>query len=242
MTERIIHPTTPDVIIKELSNTNKDISDDFFKFFAAEIMEFAEKFATGYKKHIELTRLAVDQKNKQRAFVSALSYMIFENLFTSFKLFLYGYQVPSGNLMRQVIENVALSTLCSLDFDITVNKSKNKTINFFENFYHQKPEAQSHKAILYLEWNIEAIGIKQEPFDVLKSTRKFYHNYSHPSILSMANLLSFGSPGTTYIGGAFDLEKKDSYQKELSRRISLSNILADFIEGLMTRVNKLPKN
>jgi len=239
MTKHIINPAKADEIVKELFNTNKDIIDEFSKYFAEDIMEFAEKYTAGYKKHSELNRLAIDTTNKQRAYVSGLSYMMFENLFTSFKLFMLGYHTPSGNLMRQVIESIALTILCSLDFNIVINKSKTKNINFFESFYLQKPEANSNKAIFYLEMNIEPIGIKQHPVEVLKSSRKFYHQYSHPSMLSMANILSFQSPGTTYIGGSFDVDKKEGYKKELAHRINLCKILPDFIDGLILRIKKL---
>jgi len=242
MTKHIINPAKPDEIVKELFNANNDIIDEYSKFFSTEIMSFAEEYAVGYKKHLELNRLTIDTKNEQRAYVTHLSYMLFENLFTSFKLFMLGYQTPSGNLMRQVIESIGLATLCSLDFDIIVEKkkSKNKSINFFQSFTLQKPEANSNKAIFYIEMNLKAIGVKQKSIDALKSSRKFYHNYSHPSLLSMANIMSFQSPGKTYIGGSFDVEKKDKYKKELVHRINFCKILPDFIEGLIYRLKKLP--
>lgn len=143
--------------------------------------------------------------------------------------------------MRQVIETVALSTLCSLDFDITVKyKGKEKSMNFFECFTQQKSVAKSHKAIFYLESNSISIGIKKDAIDTLKSARKFYHNYSHPSLLGMANVISFKNCGDTFIGGSFDLEKIDKYKKELVHRVNFCKILPNFIEGIISKVKQLP--
>lgn len=237
MTKQLINPAKPDEIVKALFNGNSDIIDAYSKEFSKEILNFAEEYATAYKRYMELNRLSINEKNVQIAYVAGLSYLLFENLFTSFKLFILGYQSPSGNIMRQVTESIALATLCSLDFDIVINK--NKSINFFDSFVLQKPEAQSHHAIRYLENNFKSIGIKQIAIDNLKSAKNFYNNYSHPSLLSMANIMSFQSPGDTYIGGSFDTEKIDEYKDELVHRINFCKILPDFIEGLICRVKKL---
>jgi len=240
--KHLINPAKPDQIVKELFNGNNDIVDEFSKIFSSEILSFAEEYASGYKKYMELNRLAIATKNKQKACVENLSYLLFENLLTSFKLFVLGYQIPSGNMMRHVIENVCLAILCSLEFDIVVKKSNanTKRINFFQSFVNQKPEAQSHKAIRYLEINSKAIGVKQDAIDSLKDSRSFYHKYSHPSFLCMANIMSFRSPGETYMGGSFDPEKVNGYKKELVHRVNFCRILPDFIDGLIFRVKKLP--
>jgi hypothetical protein len=241
MTEHLIDPTKPDEIVKEIFNNNKDIIDEYSKNFSKEILEFAEEYAVGYRKYLELDRLVAETKSKQRAWVAGLSYLLFENLLTSFKLFTHGYQVPSGNMMRQVIENVALATLCSLDFEIISKMTlPPKTINFYQDFICHKPEAQSHKAIRYLELNHQKLNIQQDAIEVLKAARKFFHNYSHPSQLGMANMISFQFSEKAFIGGSFDIGKMTEYKKELLHRINFSKILPNFIEGLIFRVKKLP--
>jgi hypothetical protein len=242
MTEHLIDPTKPEEIVKEIFNNNKDIIDEYSKNFSTEILDFAEEYAVGYKKYLELDRLVAETKNKQRAWVAGLSCLLFENLLTSFKLFILGYQVPSGNMMRQVIENVALATLCSLDFEIISKRTKKetKTINFYQDFICHKPEGQSHKAIHYLELNHQKINIQQDAIEVLKAARKFFHNYSHPSQLGMANMLSFQFSEKAFMGGSFDIGKMTEYKKELIHRINFSKILPNFIEGLIFRVKKLP--
>lgn len=244
MTQHLFRPTKPDEIVKEICNSNIDIINEFSNHFSAEILNFAEEFAEGYKKYLELDRLATEIKNKQRAWVVGLSYLLLENLLTSFKLFIMGFQVPSGNMMRQAIENVALATLCSADFEIISKKTKKttKTIDFYQSFINDKPEAQSHKSIYYLELNCQKLNIKQNAVDVLKKARKFFHNYSHPSQLSLANLISFQSSNITYIAGSFDTGKMNEYKKELIHRINFSKIIPNFIDGLIYRVKKLPKN
>ena len=191
---------------------------------------------------VELNRLLIGSENKQKAYVGGFIYLMCDNLLTSVKLFIMGYETPSGNLMRQVIESVALAILCSLKDDIKIRKKRGKleNIHFYTSFIENKSEAKSHKAIQHLELNYQKLGIQKDAINALQKARKFFHNFSHPSQLSLATTISFEKPGKFFIGGSFDNGKMMEYKKELIHRINFCKILPNIIEGLIYKVNKLP--
>ena len=151
--ERFINPSRPDEIVKELFHDNSEVLNAFSERFSKELLEFAELFSDAYKKHLELNHLIKGTENKQKAYVSGLTHLLLDNLLTSVKLFIMGYEIPSGNLMRQVIESVALVTLCSLNDKIRIPYKHNKTkdIHFYTSFINKKSEAKSFLALKYLE-------------------------------------------------------------------------------------------
>lgn len=242
MENRFLNPTKPEEIVQELFNHNLEIVNEFYKYFSKEILEFAELFAAAYKKYLELDRLLIGTENKQKAYTEGFAYLIFDNLLVSEKLFILGYQTPSGNLMRQAIESVALAILCSSnnEIEIRTRKDKIKHINFFEEFVEGKSEAKSHKAIEYLEMNFKKLEVRKDAIDILKKSRSFFHQYSHPTLLSLATTVSFEAPGKMFIGGGFDFGKIKEYEKELKHRINFCRILPNIIEGLITKISKLP--
>ena len=242
MEERFLNPARPDEIVKEIFHDNLEVINEFSKHFSKEILDFAEAFSVAYKKYLELNHLLKNTENKQKAYVGGITYLLLDNLLTSVKLFIMGFEIPSGNLMRQVIESVALATLCSLEDKITIriNKNKTKDIHFYTSFISHKSEAKSFNALRYLEFNYQKLGINEAAIEALKKSRTFYHHYSHPGELSMAATISFENPGKSFIGGSFDKGKMPQYKKELEHRINFCKILPNIIDGLVYRIKKLP--
>ena len=239
MEERIINPARPDEIVKELFHDNSEVLNEFLDQFSKELLEFAELFSEAYKKYLALDHLIKDTENRQKAFVSGITYLLLDNLLTSEKLFIMGYQIPSGNLMRQVIESIALATLCSLKDKIRIS-TKKKDIHFYTSFINHKSEAKSSLALKHLEANYEKLGINVDAINAIKKSRIFYHQYSHPGELSLASTMSFKKPIKSFIGGSFDHGKIKEYKKELLQRINFCKILPNIIEGLIYRVKLLP--
>ena len=238
-------PAQPDHIIKEIFNPNEPIVNEFSKHFSAELLEFAENFSIAYKKYLEFDRLLKSTKNEQKGLVLGLTYLFLDNLFTSIKLFILGYQIPAGNLMRQVTEGIALASLCSLVDPITVNtdkkKRKIKEIHFYNNFLKDTPNARSHLAVKHLELNAKKYGISDDAITALKNQKKIFNNYSHPSILAISTIVSDEHPGKIFMGGGFDKEKIDQYKIELTNRIRVCAILPNVIQWLIENVKKIPE-
>jgi hypothetical protein len=240
MQERIINLEKPDEIISEIFHDNSDVLNKFYTNFSKELQEFAQLFTEAYKKNLELDQLVKNTENKQKAYVSAITYLLLDNLLTSVKLLVLGYDIPSGNLMRQVIESIALASLCSTKEKIQIKiKGKTKNIHFYTSFVNHKSEAQSHFALKYLEDNYIKLNIKKRAIDSLKKTRQLYHNFSHPGEMSLSSLVSFEQRGKIYICGGFDHGKIKQYKIEIMLRISLCKILPNFFQGLINNVNQL---
>ncbi len=242
MEERFINPARPEEIVQEIFHDNSEVINEFSGHFSKEILEFAELFSEAYKKYLELNHLLKGTENKQKAYVGGITYLLLDNLLTSVKLFIMGYEIPSGNLMRQVIESVALATLCSLKDKIRIKIKENRTkdIHFYSNFINHKSEAKSFMALKHLELNYDNLGINEDAIIALKKSRTFYHEYSHPGEFSLASTISFEKSGKSFIGGSFDNGKMVEYKKELVHRINFCKILPNIIEGLIYRVNQLP--
>jgi hypothetical protein len=242
MEERFINPARPDEIVKELFHDNSEVLNEFSDQFSKELLEFAELFSVAYKKHLELIHLIKDTKNKQKAYVSGLMHLLLDNLFTSVKLFIMGYEIPSGNLMRQAIESVALATLCFLKDKIKIKTKKNRSrdIHFYTSFVNHKSEAKSFLALKHLEANFNNLGINKDAISALEKSKNFYNHYSHPGKLSLASTISFEKPDKLFMGGSFDKRKEEQYRKELKQRINFCKILPNIIDGLIYRVKQLP--
>lgn len=241
MKEHIVNLASPPEVVKAIFHDNNEIVNEFSKKYPEEIIKFSELYSTAYKKYLELNRLTTNTENTQIAHVTAFTCLMLDNLLLSLKLFVLGYTIPSGNLMRQVVETVALTALCSLNEEITIRKNKkNINIHFYKHFYNKMPDAKSHLAMKYLEGNLKLMRINNDAFQVLRRSQNFYNNYSHPTELGLATIISFASRGKTYICGSFDEGKIGEYSKELHERINFCKIMPNIVEGLINNVKKLP--
>ncbi|MEK7825946.1 MAG: hypothetical protein AAB266_05925, partial [Nitrospirota bacterium] len=66
----------------------------------------------------------------------------------------------------------------------------------------------------------------------------FYHDYSHPTTLSLASLISFSEKGKLYLGAFFDIGKINEYTKEINGRVSLANIFDNIVDGIRINVSR----
>lgn len=241
MKDHLINPAKADEIVQEVFNNNSDIVTEFSNHFAKKILDFAELFSVAYKKYLELWRVCTDN-NIQKAYVSGLSLLLLDNLLTSVKLFVLGYQTPSGNLMRQALEGIALSTLCVLNehVEVKIKKNRMKEIHFFSCFIENEGVAKSHKALGLLEHNCERLGLQKEAITTLKKSRSHFHKHSHPSKESLATMMSFENPGKSFVGGSFDKGKVNIYKIELQERNNFCRILPNIFGWLIDKVNELP--
>lgn len=96
--------TKPKAIVNEIFEDDKWIKDAFSSHFSAELLEFAEILAEGFKGFNKLDKLA--SKDEQCLYTAAFIHGVFDDLVTSTKLLTSGKMIASGNLMRQAIEGV----------------------------------------------------------------------------------------------------------------------------------------
>ena len=83
--------------------------------------------------------------------------------------------------------------------------------------------------------NYKKLGLRKEGVEVLKEAQKFFHKFSHPTKLTIAAITSFSVAGL-YVGASFDDGKVDEYDKEVSGRVSLAEVFANFVEAVKRNV------
>ena len=194
---------------------------------------------------LELWHFTDDENKKeegvpQKDYVAFFTYLILDNLFTSTKLILLGFQTASGNLMRQVVEGIAVVILCSLQEDIKINTEGNVIKrHYFKSLLKKKYYTEPQKAISTLELNKENIYLSEYGLELLRLVKNYYSLYSHPTVWSTRSFISNGKPVRFSIGGGFDDGKIQEYKDELKSRVALCDTLPEFIDGLIQRVKEL---
>ncbi|MFH1983942.1 MAG: hypothetical protein ABIL58_19045 [Pseudomonadota bacterium] len=249
MKERIVSPQNPQEVLTELTCPNKDEIDEFLKAFPAEILQFSESFSTAYKGYLELNHTTLCPSNTdgeitQKDYVTFFTYQILDNLFTSTKTLLSGFQTASGNLLRQATEGIAVVILLSLDHTIQrterrKGKEKKKTFHFYQSFKNEKAYALSHLAIRLLLENQKLVGITDYGIEMLGIIKEYSNKHSHPTFFSTSSFISYGMSGKMYLGGSFDKGKIDWYRSELQARIGFCDKLPALIRGLVKKVRDL---
>ena len=165
------------------------------------------------------------QQALKKAHISALIYSAINNHIVSLKLFLSGYIIAAGNLQRQVIETVALALLCSA-----------ANLNILDCYIDNK--YSTNKAVRDVLRHYDKINLNKNALQVLERSRDFYDEYSHPTQLTLTNLISFSKSGKLYLGATFDEGKLEQYAKELNGRVSLAMVFDNFIDGVKANVEK----
>lgn len=205
---------------RELAQDVSEIRDEFLKRFESEVTEFIEHVIKAYLAWQKLEVMIMDDKKK--AYVGALAFTAMNLHVESFKLFLSGYPVAAGNLQRQVIETLALLILCS-----------EKSFDVLDRYMSDK--YSPNKAIRDLKKQREKLGVNENAVIALEKGHKFYHKYSHPTPMTMAEQIRF-SDQALFLGAAFDAEKIEEYKKEAKGKVSLARVLGNVIEGATGKI------
>lgn len=98
-------------ILTELISDDPGVRGDFLRHFRGKVEEFAEAMATAYLDWRLLSESV--QGNTNKADITTVAYVAITLHVQSMKVFLLGLTVAAGNLMRQVLETIALAFLCS---------------------------------------------------------------------------------------------------------------------------------
>jgi hypothetical protein len=201
-----------------LFSDNRDTRKKFLQHFGSEIDNFVSAISRSYTRLEEMPpRVPYD---KRSAWVDEFLFAAFNSLVTSFHLLISGFNIPSGNLMRHYGEATAMALLLS-HWQINAFDLLEKDFRF-----------PVHKAldIVKRNRNAELLGVSKQGWEKFIEITSFYDQYSHPSIFAAASTHIFSLPGSRQVGGEFDLEKKDSYQKEIRLAIGAAQRLYETIE------------
>ena len=196
---------------KELLKRDIDIRKMFLKRFEIEIDSFL-----CYCSEASSLFIDTDQKhrfNKRQAIVFSYLLTAMNDLFISLKLYISGYIIPSGNLIRHFIESISLALIC--------HSCDNATLSKIDNGKYMANNAPSD-VVKYLP----ALNLDKDFHNQLVNIRNWYHNYSHSTKLCTATYFSISEKDTIYFWGSeYDPEKEESYKKEIRMRSYLSGLL-----------------
>lgn len=214
---------TREKILTELTSDDADVRAEFVKIFETDTKVFCEAMADAIIKWRSLD--ADSQGNEKRAYISAMVFTAISLHILSLKLFLSGQAVASGSLFRQVVESIALALVCS-------GKDLGMLERFMENEY------STNVAVRDVLRHSERLGLKDDGVQALRDAQKFYDNYSHITILTIAAGMSFSEKSGLYVGAAFDEGKVEAYRKEARGRVSLAEVFPNFVEGVIANIAK----
>ena len=191
--------------------------------------EFETRFGPGIENFVLLAHKAYRRIQSMESRVpyeerSAWTYQFLfvalNHLACAFHLHISGFVVPAGNLMRQFGEAVAMSLLCS-----------HKKIDVLDRFLREGVSFPAHKALqmVRMKRNRNLLGVDGERWKQLENISKFYDHLSHAGLYSASALEIFSHRGDKSLGGAFDSEKVDFYEREIRRFHSAAMLLLDTV-------------
>lgn len=214
---------TKETIENEIHNFDYSVFKKFESKFKPEIDEFISNMQNAHKEFVFLDKNT--NGNEDKAYFSSLIFWSFSALLHSLKILCHGYQIPSGNLMRQCIEAIA--------FCIYATDKSNKSIEKFKN-----GKISTNKSVEKLNnRKIQSkLGINKEAVSTMINAKKFYDNFSHPSKMTIASTISFETQDV-YVGASYDVQKEYLYEKEFNFRVSLSRDLPEIIKHINEKIS-----
>ncbi|MFA6283813.1 MAG: hypothetical protein WCT30_00080 [Desulfurivibrionaceae bacterium] len=209
-------------ISTEITSDDAEIRAEYFKHFKPDIEKFIDAMARAF-----LEWRALDNNihaDERRAYVSGLVHTSITLHLLSLKLFVSGNTVAAGNLMRQVLESIALALLCA-----------GKNLGILEKF--MDGTYRTNNAIRDVKVHSNFLMLKPDGVAALADSQNFYHQYSHPTLLTLAAGISWTEKGL-YVGASFDEGKLEAYSKEINSRVGLAEVFVNFIHAVNANLYK----
>jgi hypothetical protein len=191
----------------------------FVERFSDQLDLFTARMVTAFSSWHAVDKIVCSEPS--HAHISAVLYAALNAHVVSMKLLMEGLLIPSGNSQRYVLESLALGLLISQPSKECLQR-------------YSKGEYQTSKAISDALANSVQLKLSAEELGELALFRKFYHYASHPSLESLASVMTVNAENQpiTLLGGIFDEQKMDIYDKEITSRVSLAEILPTFIDHI----------
>lgn len=207
------------IIRGELTSTDEDVRADYMNYFRSDVERFSQSMGQALVGWQDLDSCI--PRGEKGAYVSAVVFISITLHISSMKMFLSGDSVGAGNLFRQAIEAIALAFLCSKE-----------NLGFLDRFIDNKYSA--NHAVRDVCRRAQKLGLDKTTVKWVKQVHEFTHQYSHPTLLTLAAARPFSKPGL-YIGGAFDESKIEAYKKEVHMRVG-------WAEGISRCIEKVKAN
>ncbi|MCC8397636.1 hypothetical protein LJ656_34405 [Paraburkholderia sp. MMS20-SJTR3] len=240
MTTPTIDPTNPDALLAELFDNDQSVKDQFRAQLSEPLHELCNALANCFHVVGLINDMANRAETQRNALVSGFAVGVLDDLVTSTKLLLTGKLAAAGNLMRQVIEGIAISILCSTDDLLVLDMNKKQGMvraRYWEKLWADDRRTEGVRAVQQLEWNAVALGIAAGAVQQLRRAKKHYNAFSHCGKVTIGSRMMLGEVGQIHLGGLFDAAKLDDYKAELTGRINLCRVLPPFLERLLASMS-----
>jgi hypothetical protein len=198
----------------------------FMEQFGDQVRQFETRMTLVYESWQEFDKIFTHNQNQDSATVAAILFTVIVRIILSMKLLITGHITLAGAAYRQVIEAIALALLFS-----------KRGLPYLREYWDGK--FRVHRAVKLLDKHRNELGLDKEAFDLMKNKRNFYHTLSHPTILAMGDIISLEGAGI-YLGASYDEAKLPFYEKEVSSRVNLANILINVIEAVTRQMREWP--
>jgi hypothetical protein len=244
MTPPEIDLTRPDAVRRELLDDDRAVKDEFARHLDGELNQLAEVLAACFVLLPGINEAANKAHTMRTALVAAFVFGVLDDLVVSTKLLLAGKLPAAGNLMRQVVEGIAMSILCSTDALLIIQtKAKNQPpvmARYWEKLENEDTRTQGHRAVRQLEWNAATLGVNADAVARLRHSRDHYNAFSHCGPLTIASRVALDAVGTAWVGGHFDPAKLETYRVEMNERIGLCRVLPPFMNRMLATMAPPP--
>lgn len=200
-----------------LIDDGRNIRNRFTEALTDSLEEFVSVMASALQASGTFDVFASGDEDREK--VAWLIFSAVQGHLISMRLFLDGFLVQSGNAQRQVLESIAMAVLCSKPDLGILERFSNDTYS-------------SSKAIRDAIKYSDKLGLKRDAIAEIRDGAEFYHQFSHPSKMTIALYGSQAEPDASYIGGIFDPAKLPQYKKEAGSRVKIAKILPNFIAGV----------
>jgi hypothetical protein len=174
---------------------NRIPRSEFKKRFKSEIDKFIEAVYDSYKSLKSIRKLYLFGDFRIN-WVHRYLYNAIQDLISSFNIFISGYLVPSGNLMRHFYESVAMAILLSSD--------KHK---YFGQFRRNQKDFKVNNVFKFVDEHFSLFGINQKAWDKFIKDKDFYHKFSHASAAALISQFHFELKQGLVFGGHYDQKK-----------------------------------
>lgn len=227
--------TTVDGMRLALLNDDAHVRYQFGEKLAPEVTELAAALAPCFEWMDPLTTAADRAGTQQAGLAAGFGLGVLDDLLVATRLLLGGQLAAAGNVMRQVIEGIAMSVLCSAHDDLIISRKKTGPVMgcYWALAHRSDPSVQAHHALEQLGWNAAQLGLTHAAVERLRLAKRHYNQFSHCGWATIASRVIRDTPGLVYLGGHFDEGKLDLYRDELHERIGLSGVLPQFLEHLL---------
>ncbi|WP_175829924.1 hypothetical protein [Burkholderia cepacia] len=132
----------------------------FAREFEPEINALAEALADCFGRIPPFREAAARVATRQSALVDGFVLGVLDDLVVSSKLLLAGKVPAAGNVMRQVIEGIAMAAMCVSDELLVIERSKKQgaiRARYWEKVWDDDNRVQGHRAVEQLDWNRDVL-------------------------------------------------------------------------------------